>query len=314
MNKKNISIQEDGILKMKVKLGVIGLSEGNGHPYSWSAIINGYNPRHMKDCGFPVIPEYLGNQTFPKDSISNAEVTHVWTQDYDLSKHIAKSSNIGIVVKRATEMIGSVDAILLARDDSENHLTHALPFLQAGIPIYIDKPLSCNLEDAKKLLSFQKYAGQIFTCSALKYASELQLNLEQVNRLGNISFIKAVVPKDWNKYAIHVIDPIIQFPIDKGSIIWTSASKAGCIHNLTVGYSNQLTVSIDAFGKVVCPIKINIVGDKGSIELVFSDSFSAFKAALEAFVNTVRFKNHNANTEATLESVNLIELGRLDDE
>jgi len=24
-----------------LKLGVIGMSEGNGHPYSWSAIING---------------------------------------------------------------------------------------------------------------------------------------------------------------------------------------------------------------------------------------------------------------------------------
>ena len=26
---------------MTLKLGIIGLSEGNGHPYSWSAIFNG---------------------------------------------------------------------------------------------------------------------------------------------------------------------------------------------------------------------------------------------------------------------------------
>jgi len=25
-----------------IKIGMIGLSEGNGHPYSFSAIINGY--------------------------------------------------------------------------------------------------------------------------------------------------------------------------------------------------------------------------------------------------------------------------------
>ena len=297
---------------MKVKLGIIGLSEGNGHPYSWSAIINGYNPRHMDNCGFPVIPEYLGKQTFPKDSIPNAEVTHVWTQDYDLSKHIAKSSNIGIVVSKATDMIGSVDAVLLARDDSENHLIHSLPFLQAGIPIYIDKPLSCNLQDAQKLLSLQKYAGQIFTCSALKYARELQLNLEQVSHLGHIHFIKAAVPKDWEKYSIHVIDPIVQFPIEKGPIVWSSASKTGSIHNLTIGYSNKLVVSIDTLGEITCPISINIFGDKGSLELVFSDSFSAFKAALQVFINTVRSKNYDENTEGTLESVNLIELGRLD--
>ena len=297
---------------MKVKLGVIGLSEGNGHPYSWSAIINGYNPRHMKDCGFPVIPEYLGNQTFPKDSIPNAEVTHVWTQDYDLSKHIAKSSNIGTVAREATDMIGSVDAVLLARDDSENHLIHALPFLQAGIPIYIDKPLSCNLQDAQKLLALQKYAGQIFTCSALKYARELQLTLEQISHLGHIHFIKAVVPKGWKKYSIHVIDPIVQFPIEKGSIVWSAASKTGSIHNLTIGYSKKLVVSIDTFGEITCPIRINIFGDKGSLELVFSDSFAAFKSALQVFINNVSSKDFDIKTEATLESVSLIELGRLD--
>ena len=26
-----------------LRIGVIGLSEGNGHPYSWSAIINGFD-------------------------------------------------------------------------------------------------------------------------------------------------------------------------------------------------------------------------------------------------------------------------------
>ena len=74
-----------GISIMVVKLGVIGLSPGNGHPYSWSAIINGYDPVFMKDCGFPVIPEYLAKQSFPEDSISNAEVTHIWTEDLNLS-------------------------------------------------------------------------------------------------------------------------------------------------------------------------------------------------------------------------------------
>ena len=33
---------------MTLKLGVIGLSEGNGHPYSWSAIFNGYDSVEME--------------------------------------------------------------------------------------------------------------------------------------------------------------------------------------------------------------------------------------------------------------------------
>ena len=41
----------------KIKLGIIGMSDGNGHPYSWSAIFNGYNRDEMQKCTFPVIPE-----------------------------------------------------------------------------------------------------------------------------------------------------------------------------------------------------------------------------------------------------------------
>ena len=44
---------------MKLKAGIIGISSGNGHPYAFSAIINGYNEKEMAKCRFEVIPEYL---------------------------------------------------------------------------------------------------------------------------------------------------------------------------------------------------------------------------------------------------------------
>ncbi len=42
----------------KLTLGIIGSSSGNGHPYSWSAIFNGYDKSLMNDCPFDVIPKY----------------------------------------------------------------------------------------------------------------------------------------------------------------------------------------------------------------------------------------------------------------
>ena len=120
----------------------------------------------MEDCGFPVIPRYLEKQKYPDDFIHEATVTHVWTQDRKLSEHIAKASNIANTVKNFEDLIGSVDAILLARDDAENHVYFAKPFLEAGIPIYIDKPLALSLSEAKNLFDLQSYPGQIFSCSA----------------------------------------------------------------------------------------------------------------------------------------------------
>ena len=107
---------------MKLKLGIIGLSDGNGHPYSWSAIFNGYNPEAMESCGFPVIPRYLEKQKWPESRIPNAEVIAIWTQDPNLSAHIAEAANT-FIAPRPEDIIGKVDAVLLARDDAENHLS-----------------------------------------------------------------------------------------------------------------------------------------------------------------------------------------------
>src|SRR5690554_2257137 len=62
LNHRRALAQPRAMENMTIRLGVIGLSDGNGHPYSWSAIVNGYDPVAMQACEFPVIPEYLGHQ------------------------------------------------------------------------------------------------------------------------------------------------------------------------------------------------------------------------------------------------------------
>ena len=44
-----------------IKIGILGYTDGNGHPYSYSSIFNGYNNEGMKKCPFKTIPEYLNN-------------------------------------------------------------------------------------------------------------------------------------------------------------------------------------------------------------------------------------------------------------
>jgi hypothetical protein len=65
-----------------IKIAILGRSEGNGHPYSWSAIINGeYNEELMRSCPFPVIYQYLSAQPKGNLGIEGARVTHIWAQD-----------------------------------------------------------------------------------------------------------------------------------------------------------------------------------------------------------------------------------------
>lgn len=295
----------------KLRLGLIGMSLGNGHPYSWSAICNGYDQVLMKDCGFPVIPRYLEKQTYPDDFIHEATVTHVWTQDKKLSEHIAKASKIACTVKNFEDLIGSVDAVLLARDDAENHAYFAKPFLEAGTPIYIDKPLALSVNEAKNLIDLQSYSGQIFSCSALSYADELAPDSSELASIGEIRSIIGFTPKDWDKYAIHIIEPLLRFLPDDDDVVEASRWKAGGRTTLHVQFSSGIDAQITTFGDSIVPITLKVIGSAGCIDLQFGDAFQCFKIALQDFIASAKEKKSRISTSRMLRVVSLVEMGRV---
>ncbi|MDT0689810.1 Gfo/Idh/MocA family oxidoreductase [Salegentibacter sp. F188] len=295
----------------KLRIGVIGMSEGNGHPYSWSAIFNGYNPEAMKDCPFPVIPDYLAKQDFPEDSLGKyGEVTHIWTQNKKISEHIAAASKISNVVDNLEDMVGAVDAILLARDDAENHKQMAEPFIKAGLPVFIDKPFALSIEDAEEMLSWRTYDTQIYSCSAIRFAEELKLNKEEKEELGSIQYVEASIGKYWDTYAIHVLEPIVaQFP-ERGQLVQVKSIRNGDIHQGLVQWEN-LNAYIKVTGKVKSPFAITFYGDESSITKKFSSTFASFKRSLYEFVHQVINKEQRIELEETLELVKIIEQGRV---
>ena len=294
----------------ELKLGIIGLSEGNGHPYSWSAIFNGYDPEAMENCPFPVIPEYLSRQKFPDDAISGATVTHVWTQDKEVSRHIAMASLIGNVVDDYTDMIGRVDAILLARDDAENHFEMAAPFLSAGMPIYIDKPLATSVADAEKIYAARRYNGQIFTCSALAYADEFRPSAESLAGLGPLRKVSASVMKDWERYGVHIIEPVLKIVGEQGRIERVEARHGDEVRTVSVRWASGLETIFSAGGKDPGPPQITLTGDRAQMRLVFSDTYAAFKNALHTFVGIVRKQEPPVDREFVMRVVRVIEGGK----
>lgn len=294
---------------MTLRLGVIGLSPGNGHPYSWSAIFNGYDSKAMEECGFPVIPRYLEKQKFPEDGITAGKVTHIWTQDPLLSKKVAQASLIPFVVNRYTDLIGQVDAVLLARDDAENHLEYASPFLQAGVPIYIDKPLALTVAHAKTLLSLQQYPGQLFSCSALRYAAELQMTPTDQDKLGDIRYIHANVPKDWNKYAIHIIDPVLNILGDQGIFSTPQITRSKHITSLHSLHDSGAHIHLSSVGDTPVPIFFDIAGSKGHLRLQFENTFMAFKNSLTDFVAGVLDGQIKTSADQLLRAIYLLEAG-----
>lgn len=87
----------------------------------------------------------------------------------------AQMKKFGVpLVDKPADMIGKVDGMLIEAVDGTVHLERAKPFLEAGIPCFIDKPFCCSVADARAILALsKKKKAPVFSSSSLRYAPEL---------------------------------------------------------------------------------------------------------------------------------------------
>lgn len=91
------------------------------------------------------------------------------------------------LVDSPEQLIGRVDAVLVLSLCGAAHLERARPFLRAGIPVYVDKPFTCSLADARALLQLVRETGTLLTYgSALRWAEEVLEFQSQRGRLGDL--------------------------------------------------------------------------------------------------------------------------------
>ena len=67
---------------------------------------------------------------------------------------------------------------------------------------------------------------------------------------------------------------------------------------------------ISALGSAQAPLALRVMGDRGSKDLIFKDSFAAFKAALQDFVDGIIHRSERIDRDFMLEVMTLIEAGR----
>lgn len=78
------------------------------------------------------------------------------------------------LVDKPTDMIGKVDAMLIEAVDGSVHFERARPFLEAGVPCFVDKPFACSTADARKIVDLaNKKKVPLFSSSSLRFAPEL---------------------------------------------------------------------------------------------------------------------------------------------
>ena len=63
------------------------------------------------------------------------------------------------VMKSYDELVGQVDGIMVTARHGDNHYKYAKPYLASGIPMFIDKPITCDGEEAVAFMREAKQYG-----------------------------------------------------------------------------------------------------------------------------------------------------------
>jgi predicted dehydrogenase len=293
-----------------LRLAMLGMVPGNGHPYSWSAIINGcFSAEIIRRTPYPMIADYLGAQPLDQLGIPEARVTHIWCDRRADAEAVAQSSAIPHVADTPQQVIGHVDAVLIATDIGSEHVERARPFVEAGLPVFVDKPLADRVEHLRQFAQWHRAGRRILSTSGLRYAREYTDLAGRVGEIGELRWITMSMAKSWERYGIHAIESIARFAAP-GGWEWVVNHGSPDRNIVQLHHGSGLDVSIavitdlaGAFGH------LTLYGSKGVLTARFGDTFYAFKTQLQAFVDYVRHGTSPVAFEETTELIKIVIAG-----
>jgi hypothetical protein len=276
-------------------------------------MFNGYDRKIMTaECPFAGIPQYLNKEPPETLQIPNARVTHVCCVGGGgfTAEHVARCSLIPNVAARPEDVIGQVDAVIIATDIGSEHVARARPFVEAGLPVFVDKPMVDNEPDLRVFAGWVAAGKPILSSSSMRYTKEFLPYRLSTHDLGELRFVSITTAKSWETYGIHALEAV--YPILGPGFLTarnTGTKERNVVH-LThrCGADVVVVASADMYGSFGC---LQLCGTAGHAQASISDSFFSFKAQLAAFIDYLRTGVRPFPFAETVELMKLVIAGRL---
>jgi len=184
----------------QLRAGMIGLD--TSHVPAFASIFN--NPKATGDlAGIKVVAGFPGGTDIP----ASRDRVKGFTEQL---------RGMGIeIVDSIPRLLEKVDAVLLESVDGRIHLQEAIPVIQAGKPLFIDKPVAGSLPDAIAIYDLaKKHNVPCFSSSSVRFSPGIQelLKNETVGTIaGAVTWGSCTYQEgtpDMFFYGIHGIEPL----------------------------------------------------------------------------------------------------------
>lgn len=137
-----------------LRIGIVG--SDNSHAIAFSELVN----KPFRDTGTRRYPE--------------AQVTCLYGLEKARNLEVAEKGEIPYIAPTPEDMLGRVDAVMIVFRHGDLHLKYAKPFIDAGIPVWVDKPFCKSSADARTLIELCRKKNVCLTGgSTVKYIPDV---------------------------------------------------------------------------------------------------------------------------------------------
>jgi len=161
-----------------------------------------------------------------KEEFSDVEVMGVYSDQREAAEKLREQFGVPVMDDYA-EAVGNLDGLIITARHGDNHYKYAKPYINSGIPMFIDKPITVSEEDAVAFMRKLKEKNTpISGGSSLKQDMYVkQLKLAAQDRVGGATLgglVRAPYQKEnpyggFYFYAQHLVEMISEifgrFPI-----------------------------------------------------------------------------------------------------
>jgi predicted dehydrogenase len=241
-------------------------------------------------------------------------VTQVWGETRALARRAAEAGHIPHIVARPEEMIGKVDAAVVDHRHGREHLPAATPLLEAGLPLFIDKPFCYRTAAGRRFLArATELRVPVCSFSVLPHQAAFGQLRRQVRALGRVGAIATSGACDLKSkyggvffYGIHQVDMVMR--LLGHEVAWAQVVRgSGRNHVATLAWRDGAVATMLLVGDGHPGFTVTAVGEKGRVdtEIVFDES--PYLAGVQAFCRMFRTGRTDETAQTMLGPVAVLE-------
>ena len=106
---------------------------------------------------------------------ADVELVGVYGYDGEANRKLIDEGLVTYAAARPDEFVGKVDAIMVTARHGDLHWEYAMPYVEKGVPAFIDKPFTVDPEKGRALVETAERTGALLCGgSSLKFLRELE--------------------------------------------------------------------------------------------------------------------------------------------